>query len=1380
MQESLSPERVEFAGSALKVPPHSVEAEQSVLGGLMLDNVAWDQIADIVGRNDFYRRDHRLIFAAIDALAEQGNPFDVVTVSEWLANNKQLEDAGGLAYLGELARNTPSAANIAAYAAIVRERSVLRQLIRTGTDIANSAFNTEGRSAPELLDHAERLVFEIAEQGSRSTRGFASIKDVLVDVVDRIDTLFHRDNPITGVATGFASLDMKTSGLQPSDLIIIAGRPSMGKCIVAGSRILDPLSGRLEPIEERVRARKGSVLSLNRSGKLEAATADGFLDDGRKPVYRVRTALGREITATLSHPFLTIEGWQPLGKLRAGDRIAVPRELPVFGQRSLPEHEVKLMAYFITDGGLTQGMPRFTNANPRIRRDFCDAVRRFRGVRCRVADSNGTRTPTLSVSRDPGPITRARMRFAARLREEIRRQTLTLHALARELGVAVATVHYWTRGVSAPAPAALARLSETLGIAPGTLASDADGSIHRRADSPVTVWLRALGLWGRGAHAKRVPEVVFELPRDQLALFLNRSFACDGSIYVQNGDQVGISYSTVSFDLARDVQHLLLRFGIVANLRTRSIRHAGTRRTAYELRVIRQEDVRRFAGQIGIFGKEAAAEKALAMSLTKRPKVNLDTVPAGVWKLIEAKKGARSWSDIGHALGLGEGPNLHAHRRGLSRDRLRRIAEILDDAELANLAHSDIYWDRIVDISYVGSRRVYDLTVSEHHNFIADDMIVHNTAMAMNIIEHAAIKDKMTAAVFSMEMPAEQLGMRMMSSLGRIDQHKVRTGKLDDDDWPRLTSAVSMLNDTKIFIDDTPALTPGELRARCRRLKREHDLGLVVVDYLQLMQVPGTKENRATEISEISRSLKALAKELAVPVVALSQLNRSLESRQDKRPVMSDLRECVPGDTLVMLADGRRVPIRELVGRTPRVLAVASDQKVVEASADKVWKVGERDVFEITLASGRKTRATAGHRFWTEKGWLRLCDLRTGIRVALARQLAQPRRPVHWPEHEVGLLAHLIGDGSYLNHQPLRYTTTSEANSEYVQRAAEKMGVTVKRHAGRGRWHQLVFSGNGNRWHPAGVNRWLRELGIFDQRSYQKRIPNAVFRLSDEQIALFLRHLWVTDGCIWHNSGMSRWRIFYSTSSEGLANDVMALLLRLGIVARLARAHKQGYRPSIHVVVSGNEYQRRFLTTVRGFGTQEERAAKLFAHLEGITSNTNVDTLPAALFEQVKAQMRAQGVTHREMARLRGTAYGGSSHFSFAPSRSMLGEYARLLHDPELAEWAESGLFWDPVTAITPAGRETVYDLTVPGPASWLADGIVCHNSGAIEQDADVILFIYRDEVYDEDSPDKGKAEIIIGKQRNGPIGKVILTFLDRHTRFENYAPEDLSDGYYS
>jgi len=385
---------VDFAAESLKVAPHSVEAEQSVLGGLMLDNPAWDKISDFIMEEDFYRRDHRLIFRAVSGLVEKSSPYDVVTLSEWLEKVGELDNAGGLAYLGSLAKNTPSAANIIAYAKIVRERSILRQLIQVGHNISSSCYEMEGRNSAELLDNAEKLVFQIAEHGARGRRDFVPIKDLLVKAVDRIDTLFQQDNPITGVSTGFKDFDEYTSGLQAGDLVIVAGRPSMGK-----------------------------------------------------------------------------------------------------------------------------------------------------------------------------------------------------------------------------------------------------------------------------------------------------------------------------------------------------------------------------------------------------------------------------------------------------------------------------------------------------------------TTFAVNIAENAAVKGGLPVAIFSMEMPGEQLAMRMLSSLGRIDQHKVRTGKLNDDDWPRLTHAVGQLAEAPMFIDDTAALSPNELRSRSRRLKREHGLGLIVIDYLQLMQVHGSKENRTNEISEISRSLKGLAKELHVPVIALSQLNRSLEQRPNKRPVMSDLRE---------------------------------------------------------------------------------------------------------------------------------------------------------------------------------------------------------------------------------------------------------------------------------------------------------------------------------------------------------------------------------------------------------------------------------------------------------------------------------------------------------
>ncbi|MDO8890429.1 MAG: replicative DNA helicase [Sulfurimicrobium sp.] len=216
---------------AIKLPPHSIEAEQSVLGGLLLDNSAWDRIADVVAESDFYRHDHRLIFRHIFRLLENGRPADVITVSEALENSAELNNAGGLAYLAALAQNTPSAANIKRYAEIVRDRGVMRKLSEVGTAISDSAYNPLGRNAGQLLDEAEAKVFEIAEANARGKQGFTAIQPLLIQVVERIDELFQRDNPneVTGIPTGFHDLDQKTSGLQPGDLIIVAGRPSMGK-----------------------------------------------------------------------------------------------------------------------------------------------------------------------------------------------------------------------------------------------------------------------------------------------------------------------------------------------------------------------------------------------------------------------------------------------------------------------------------------------------------------------------------------------------------------------------------------------------------------------------------------------------------------------------------------------------------------------------------------------------------------------------------------------------------------------------------------------------------------------------------------------------------------------------------------------------------------------------------------------------------------------------------------------------------------------------------------------------------------------------------------------------------------------------------------------
>ena len=229
------PQPVDSQVAALKLPPHSIEAEQSLIGGLLIDNVAWDRIGDVVREADFYRDDHRRIFRHIGKLIQQGRPADVVTVYESIEQSNEVDQTGGLGYLGEIANATPSAANIRRYAEIVRERAILRQLVTVGDEIAGNALNPAGRDVKTLLDDAEQRIFQIAEAGNRSNNGFVAIQPLLGEVVERMETLLARDSQsdITGVATGFADLDRMTSGLQPGDMIVVAGRPSMGKTAFA-------------------------------------------------------------------------------------------------------------------------------------------------------------------------------------------------------------------------------------------------------------------------------------------------------------------------------------------------------------------------------------------------------------------------------------------------------------------------------------------------------------------------------------------------------------------------------------------------------------------------------------------------------------------------------------------------------------------------------------------------------------------------------------------------------------------------------------------------------------------------------------------------------------------------------------------------------------------------------------------------------------------------------------------------------------------------------------------------------------------------------------------------------------------------------------------
>ncbi|MBI2773198.1 MAG: replicative DNA helicase [Chloroflexi bacterium] len=647
---------------------------------------------------------------------------------------------------------------------------------------------------------------------------------------------------------------------------------------------------------------------------------------------------------------------------------------------------------------------------------------------------------------------------------------------------------------------------------------------------------------------------------------------------------------------------------------------------------------------------------------------------------------------------------------------------------------------------------------------------VGKTSLALALAYHAA-RQGTGVLVFSLEMDVKQIVTRFLGLTGQANILTLRTGSdvLD-------TGAADALLKLPILIDDTPGISIMELRTKARRAMSHTSIGVIIVDYLQLMRTGEKEENRVQEISTITRNLKSLARELNVVVVALSQLSRAAGDFGHE-PKLSTLRECVTGDTVVLLADGRRVPIGELVGTMPAVASITPGGKLTTAPSDAVWSAGVRPVIAVRFASGRSIRATPEHRLLGFGGWRTIASLARGDRVALARRLPEPASPPPCPADRLALLGQLIGDGSYLSNQPMRYTNEDEDNLAMVTEAAQReFGAKITRYSypQHGPWSQLLISGNGNRWHPAGVNAWLRDLGIFGQRSHQKRVPRAMFSLSNASIGTLLRHMWATDGTISvRKVGRGGDNVYYATNSHGLALDVAALLLRFGIVARIFRVAQDPYGPLFHVEVSGAVDQRQFLKDVGAFGPRVGPANELAAVLERRVANTNVDTFPIEALDLVRTAVSTSGITYQELSSLRGLRHGGRTQFQkFSPSRRLLNEYAQVLDSAELREIASSDLFWDRVVSITVAGDEEVFDMTVPSTSSWLADGIVSHNSGAIEQDSDQVIMLWRDK--EETIP--GAPKLIKGsvaKNRNGPTGIFELYFEAEQARFFSRARED-------
>lgn len=806
--------------STSHVPPQNIEAEESVLGAMLVAEPALTRVIDEVKLNagDFYLDRHRAIFEAVHDLYAASKPVDELSVSEALTQRNMIETAGGKHYVSELAAKVPAAGNAKHYAEIVQQNSLLRRLLGAGQEIQGWVNNRDGEPR-ELSERAEKLLFEVAHKEQASD--FRLLSEILHDEIDRLEKLSTGEIEMTGTPSGFRDIDAITGGFQPGNLIIVAARPAMGKCLTSQSLVYDPTTGARRTVEELYEARRRGedvwVASLGPDLRMRRAKAAAVARNGRKRVYRMRTRLGRRIEATANHPVLTSCGWEELGGVVAGTRVAVPRRLPEpIEPIRMPDREIVLLGALIADGALTQRTPRFCFGESSPVLDVVERSVAEYGLRIRVSSGKSHGTGRISAGRG-----------------------------ARS--------------------------------------------------NPVTEMLRRHGLMGLRSAEKFVPDAVFGLGEEQLARFLGVMYACDGHVYC-SAQLAQIGYTTISERLARDMQHLLLRLGIVATIRTlkRPV-YDGTGKVAREVRITSQEGLRRFCDLIDVPGKEEAQARVLAR-LDEAPRsTNTDTLPPEVWDDVLLAKGDRVWAAVSELTGRPRNHNWHVGKRSPSRGLVAELATATTSPTLEELSDSDIWWDEVVSVEYAGEEETYDLDVPGLRNFVADDVIVHNSALVANIAENVSVKRNKAVAFFSLEMSEVELAQRFIACRARISGDKLRKGQVSPRDWPKVVRACNELEEAPLWFDDSSDLGILDLRAKARRLHAQEQerggLGLIILDYMQLMRSDDHRANRVEQVGQISRGLKILARELEVPVVAISQLSRAPEQRTPPKPQLSDLRE---------------------------------------------------------------------------------------------------------------------------------------------------------------------------------------------------------------------------------------------------------------------------------------------------------------------------------------------------------------------------------------------------------------------------------------------------------------------------------------------------------
>ncbi len=688
--------------------------------------------------------------------------------------------------------------------------------------------------------------------------------------------------------------------------------------------------------------------------------------------------------------------------------------------------------------------------------------------------------------------------------------------------------------------------------------------------------------------------------------------------------------------------------------------------------------------------------------------------------------------------------------------------------------------------------RCIEVTAADHLYLAGTAMIpTHNSTLGLDIVRTAAIKHRMAAVLFSLEMSKTEITMRLLSAEAQIQLQHMRKGTMRDDDWQRLAATMGRVSDAPLFIDDSPNMSLMEIRAKCRRLKQRNNLKLVVIDYLQLMTSGKRVESRQQEVSEFSRALKLLAKELEVPVIAVSQLNRGPEQRTDKRPQMADLREsgCLPADTRILRADtGAETTMGALHASGARdvpVWALDDSLRYVRRHLTHVFPTGVRPVFRLTLESGKAVRATENHPFLTYAGWQPLRDLRTGSAVAVPRHVPAPAWFEPWEDAHVSLCARLVADSGLATvgaaqARPEADATVSRcgrgsAREPKLQGGAVSSSVPADSAASNG-----MVAGANDRlggsppWFPPAhrgapePSHWLGGIGSSEAKRNQRRVPTALFHAPKRQIALFLRELWEAGGSVTVDE--TGGRISYASRSRRVVDDVSRLLLRFGISTRVRvrsgsggrrrvdRRRRSGRReaaPAYRLDIAGDDSQRRFLQEIAIEGRWRPAAEQLLTLLRTARAEPGAGgVLSADLVDTVRQVMGEAGPPSRLTA--------------LEPEAERLGRVATLLDAADLDLYAVNDVVWDKVASVEPAGVEQVYDATVAGGHNFIANGIAVHNS--IEQDADVVILLHREEAYERESQRAGEADLIVAKHRNGPTDTIVLAFQGHYSRFTNMA----------